>query len=71
MYISNTWDSVPALDPLNEDGRIHVSPDVVQQHVDEVRFIDGILDQVVPQVHVVVLLAEVDGAMNVCKLASD
>ena len=62
---------MPALDPLDEDGWINVGSDVVQQDVDKVGLVDGVLDQVVPQVDVIVLLAEVDCPMNVRKLAGD
>ena len=65
----DTWDPMPTLNPLNEYRRINMSSDVMKQDVDEVGLVDGVLDQVVPKVHVVVLFTEVNSAMDVSKLA--
>ena len=63
-----TWDSMSTLYPLNKYRRINMGSDVVKQNVDEVGLVDGVLDQVVPKVHVVILLAKVDSPMNVGQL---
>ena len=63
-----TWDPMSTLDPLNKYRGINMCSDVVKQDVDEVGLVDGVLDQVVPKVHVVILLAKVDCPMNVGKL---
>ena len=63
-----TWDPMSTFYPLNKYRRINMGSDVVKQDVDEVGLVDGVLDQVVPKVHVVILLAKVDSPMNVGQL---
>lgn len=55
-------------DLLDEDGGVDVRADVVEEDVHEVGLVDGVVDQRSPQLLVVVLLAELHGAIDVRQL---
>ena len=53
------------LDFLDEDDRVDVSADVLQESYDEVGLVDGVFHEVLPQVGIVVLFAKFDGHLHV------
>ena len=58
-------------DALDEEARVDVGADVAQQYVDEGRPALRVVDQLLPQLGVVVRLAELDGAVDVVQLIGD
>ncbi len=59
------------LAPTHQNLRVDVGANVVQEHVDEVGLVDAPVDELLPQVGLVVLLAEVHRFVDVEQAVSD